>query len=550
MMHFAALSASEGLPVEASLAPHNATKAVEEAAPLAVSRAEEVAATMDVGESASSAAEVDAPATATATSTTSSTPAPSSSAMQGVDYYAPPALVERYRGKFVCVNSPHYPHCDIYLCGTLHVAQSSVEMVREAIRSLQPNYVVLELCEARVDSLEEGEEGPEVTLSQVVRSSYEQRSFKSLGMGLLSWMQLKAARLTGSKLGGEQAVASKEAYLVGSTVVLGDRLYGVTIQRIFDALSTLQKLKMALVLVWEVLTMSLSKVREFVSKTESEDDFINDEIERFSKHMPAVARVLISERDEYLSQTLCEIAKVGFGVPPPLGSKIYRKGKILAVVGAAHLPGIERHLMGGGVGEARLGEISTSSAHNSTWPGAGMLHVVDSASLHSQAQVRAEVGAAEAKAAQAAAAEAGAAAAVQAAEAAGAAAAEAIQAEVAAQADAQTAQAAAVAEAAVAEAAALTEAAAKAETEAAADAAVGEAAAAQAAAEAEATAAEAAVAEAAVAEAAAVAAAAEAAAAEAAVAEAAVAEAAAVEAAAAAEAAAAEAQAIESDPSR
>jgi hypothetical protein len=172
MMNFAALSATEGLPMEASLAPHNATKAVEEAAPIAVSRAEEVAATMDVDESASSAAEVDTPATATATSTTisttaTSTPTPSSSAMQGVDYYAPPALVERYRGKFVCVNSPHYPHCDIYLCGTLHVAQSSVEMVREAIRSLQPNYVVLELCEARVDSLEDGEEGPEVTLSQV-----------------------------------------------------------------------------------------------------------------------------------------------------------------------------------------------------------------------------------------------------------------------------------------------------------------------------------------------------------------------------------------------
>jgi len=34
-------------------------------------------------------------------------------------------------------------------------------------------------------------------------------------------------------------------------VVLGDRLYGVTIQRVFDALGWREKIKMVAILLWE-----------------------------------------------------------------------------------------------------------------------------------------------------------------------------------------------------------------------------------------------------------------------------------------------------------
>lgn len=43
-------------------------------------------------------------------------------------------------------------------------------------------------------------------------------------------------------------------------MVLGDRLYAVTVQRVFDKLRTREKLLMVLMLLWEVLTMSFSKV--------------------------------------------------------------------------------------------------------------------------------------------------------------------------------------------------------------------------------------------------------------------------------------------------
>ena len=352
-------------------------------------------------------------------------------------------LIEKYKGRFLCVTATQFPHCEIYLCGTLHVAQTSVDMVREVMRGIRPNYVVVELCEGRLDNLEDSTEGsssaisPEImnmTLAAVIRTSFHQRRFsiKALGVGLLTWMQCKAARLTGSKLGGELCVAAKEAYAQGATVILGDRLYKVTIQRIFDELSMFEKAKMLCIVAWEVLTMSIFKLKDYIHKTEQDDQFIKDEIAHFIKHMPAVANIIVTERDDYIAQTISEVAQVGFGQLPPPGSVIYqRRGRILAVVGAAHLEGIVRRLGGSSakynmnnmnnksnglvdssnighehnnasnsvssnltsnltsgewccVDDARLREISSSSRTNNTatWPGAGMLHVVDLAALY------------------------------------------------------------------------------------------------------------------------------------------------------------------------
>ena len=98
---------------------------------------------------------------------------------------------------------------------------------------MRPSFVVLELCETRVDSLLEPSplelrDAVNVTLPYVLRESVRARvrrtrppalpptnppspplsqSFKVLGMGLLSWMQLKAAKMSGSKLGGELGTA-------------------------------------------------------------------------------------------------------------------------------------------------------------------------------------------------------------------------------------------------------------------------------------------------------------------------------------------------------
>jgi len=120
----------------------------------------------------------------------------------------------KYKGRFLSCKSSVYPNCNIYLCGTLHVAKTSADMVQEVIQCIHPNYVVLELCEGRIDNLLEVDEPANLTLAQVIRGTFEDRSIKTFGMGLLAWMQLKAANIMGNKLGGELITAAKEGIFV------------------------------------------------------------------------------------------------------------------------------------------------------------------------------------------------------------------------------------------------------------------------------------------------------------------------------------------------
>eukprot|EP01034_Spumella_vulgaris_P025153 gene25153-31576_t len=274
------------------------------------------------------------------------------------------------------------------------VASTSVDMVKEAVSVIKPQFVAVELCEGRLDALVEYADSmrgrvvakdEKNSIWKVLLDGFRQRSFKVLGMGLLSWMQNKTAAGLNCKLGAELSVAAQEGHKIGAAVVLADRRYDVTSQRIFDCLTTVDKLKMMAVLLWEALTTSLFHVRDYVAQSEDQSDFVAEEMQRFAEGMPHLARVIIDERDEYIAQTLCEIAKTGFGSHSVSGgaeANIIRKGLIVAVVGAGHLAGIQRHIQAGGISQERAQALGTSSDHQeSTWPGEGRLRWVDTKKL-------------------------------------------------------------------------------------------------------------------------------------------------------------------------
>lgn len=284
-------------------------------------------------------------------------------------------LVQQFRGKVLHIKLPEHPYCEIFVCGTLHVSSSSTQMVKTVIQQIKPNIVIVELCGNRVDSLmvEDNQPDQPVTLRDIFRAAWIDKSILTLGTGMLVWMQGKAASLLGNKLGGELVAAAKEAHKIGATLVLGDRLYDVTIQRIFDRLGFLEKLKAAVLMIWEVITMSMNKMKEYIAKSDESEDFVIDEIEKFAKYFPALADVIIRERDEYLAQSVLEVVRC---VTPVRMEKIHAN-KIVVVVGAGHLNGILHHLENGGVNGSRILEISKSSKHPSTWPQRGYFPTVD-----------------------------------------------------------------------------------------------------------------------------------------------------------------------------
>lgn len=99
--------------------------------------------------------------------------------------------------------------------------------------------------------------------------------------------------MIGSKLGGELTIAAKTGIQQNATIILGDRLYGVTIQRIFDKLKFYERLKIIFVLIFEVITMSFFKLKEYIKRSEDDIGFIKNEIDTFSKHLPVVAKVCL-----------------------------------------------------------------------------------------------------------------------------------------------------------------------------------------------------------------------------------------------------------------
>ena len=291
-------------------------------------------------------------------------------------------LVKKYEQKFIPLTIPQ-ADCDIYLCGTLHVAERSVDMVKEAIQLLKPNYVVVELCEQRLDALVEDEEVHQqlqsITLGEVIRRGMKDKSIRTFGIGLLAWLQLRAATTVNSKLGGEINGACKEAYLQKSTVVLGDRLYQITIQRIFDRLTLIEKIRMGFLLSWELISLSFGRISDYIKKTEQDQSFIQDELDRFSELLPSLADVIINERDEYMSRIILDLSRVAFPIRTIDSEKLEnrKKGKILVVLGAGHLQGVKKHLLNGSISDARMHEISGSSKHLTTWQGSGIVAIFD-----------------------------------------------------------------------------------------------------------------------------------------------------------------------------
>lgn len=308
-----------------------------------------------------------------------------------------------YGKKIVYCESPNHPHCDIYLCGTLHVSKASVEMVSQVIRRLKPQYIVIELCESRIDSLYDVVDSVEntnhdISFLQIIKNSIQDRSLKTFGIGLLNWMQFNAAKVMGNKLGGELYAAAKEGAAIGSTLVLGDREYSVTIQRIFDKLSLLEKFKMLMILIWEVISMSIYKIKDYIKQTEDDSEFIADEIKKFHQYLPAFANVLITERDEYISQSILQTAtiaesflqrfKLQTAMQQSFNTNVNsilsnHRINILAVVGAGHLEGIRNYIRCSGVGltSERMQEISTSTKHIvPTW-NEGTVQIIDSRQL-------------------------------------------------------------------------------------------------------------------------------------------------------------------------
>lgn len=220
---------------------------------------------------------------------------------------------------------------EVYLVGTAHVSQKSAAEVRDMIKLVKPETVVMELCPTRLAKLRDSNQSS---------PGFVQALFSSLGLpgGLQS--KLVGAGLSGMygvlrsfglEPGAEFRAGIEEADRIGARIVCGDQDQRLTAQRISENL----KLSDIMGMMSSTSSLPLDLQEQFKSFTASFEDRIESLKTReaaramsdtIRKVNPGVAAALIDERDEILA-----------------GSLLSMKGRVVGVVGLAHLDGIEKH---------------------------------------------------------------------------------------------------------------------------------------------------------------------------------------------------------------
>ena len=215
---------------------------------------------------------------------------------------------------------------NIVLIGTAHISQDSVNEVRTAIETYKPDIVAVELDQRRFDALTKKDQWENTPVTSLIKGN---NAYFLLAQTFLASIQRRLGEEYGVEPGSEMIAAIQEAEQHKVPVALVDRDITITLKRAWRKMGFFEKTR----LVWEFLKAIVGYDEEELDDLDLKElmkqDVISSMMEEFSKMAPSTATVLIHERDSYLAQKIYDESK---------------KGKVLAVVGAGHLKGIEHHL--------------------------------------------------------------------------------------------------------------------------------------------------------------------------------------------------------------
>ena len=208
---------------------------------------------------------------------------------------------------------------EILLIGTAHISAQSVETVVSAITTEKPDSVCVELDEQRFKALREEVNWDELDLVDIIRR--KQTTFLIARLGLTAF-QKRMSLYTGVKPGQEMLDATRVAEEVGAQVVLVDRDIRATLLRAWRKTPFLRRSSLATLLVMGMFQRT--EVDESELENLRDEHNITDMLDELGDAMPEMKRVLVDERDAYMAQAIRESSG----------------NKVVAVVGAAHKPGI------------------------------------------------------------------------------------------------------------------------------------------------------------------------------------------------------------------
>ena len=211
----------------------------------------------------------------------------------------------------------------ITLIGTAHISEASSLEVLTILNEIQPDTVAIELDEARYQSLQSDKQWQNTDVVNIIKS-------KKVGFLMsqivLSSYQKKMAKQLNIEVGQEMLTAIEYSQDHATKLLKIDRSIQTTFMRIWRSLNFFDKMKMLTALITSVFETEEVSVEQIEAM--KQQDLMESALSEVSKAFPKIANTLITERDRVMASNL----------------KASSATQVVAVVGAAHIPGILKYL--------------------------------------------------------------------------------------------------------------------------------------------------------------------------------------------------------------
>lgn len=205
----------------------------------------------------------------------------------------------------------------LYIIGTAHVSENSALLVENSIRDIMPDTVCIELDNQRYEAMTKKNRYDDLDIFQIIKN---RQLFFFIGQFIMAAFQKKISEKTGSKPGEEFLRAIKVCEETGIELKLIDRNIGTTLKRAWRLTPFRHKMKFLGALLFE----DKNELDNIDIEEMKKKDAIEEMVQAFSDDLPVTKKVLIDERDTYLT----------YGIQQNSGNVT------IAVVGAGHVPGI------------------------------------------------------------------------------------------------------------------------------------------------------------------------------------------------------------------
>ena len=212
---------------------------------------------------------------------------------------------------------------EILLVGTAHVSKDSAREVKELIEQEKPDSVCVELCSARYNSINNRNKWKNMDIITIIK---QKKALLLLVNLILSSFQKRLAQQLGINPGQEMIQAILSAKEINAHLVLADRDIQVTFTRVWKKLSLWGKMRILFMLIFSMFAKE--KISEEEIERLKSEDILTAALSELARSFPRLKNTLIDERDQYLAEKI----------------KLAPGDKVIAIVGAGHVPGIKKEI--------------------------------------------------------------------------------------------------------------------------------------------------------------------------------------------------------------